>query len=384
MSWLNSLRPPPLRQGLALCAALLPQLLCAWTIELGDSRSDVLKAYGTPPSRMVTASRELFRYQEGELIIEKGVVVDIRFRNKEPALLNPGFIKESRAAEEAQTAAAAAQAAAAVPETQEKPPAPTPADKRPDEGPGHTMLWMLGGGLLLGGLLFYRMYRKFKAEAEAAELRKLELVKFRSGAGNNAPRQHAPAHIAVLIRPNLDQLEWRALDELVRSYFHAQGWVSKRTRVEINGSTRSLLCRRNESRPSAFLFCVPAVGAILGADQVRLMEGILVEECLPEGFIVTTGDFSSEARALALQSRRLELISGDALMHLFRKLPRKPHAAIVSQVFSGEYAVPSCTACESKLSLHEGPPARWLCSQHPALQHGFPVAQHAGEVVSPA
>jgi len=384
MPWLNSLRPPPLRHGLALCAALLPQLLCAWTIELGDSRSDVLKAYGTPPSRMVTASRELFRYQEGELIIEKGVVVDIRFRTKEPALLNPGFIKESRATEQAPVVAEAAPAPEPVPEPALQAPAPSPQASKPDDSQGHPMAWMLAGGLLLGGLLFYRMYRKFKAEADAAELRKLELVNFRAGAGTHTPRYQNPSHISVLLRPNLDQLEWRALDELVRNYFHAQGWISKRTRVDINGSTRSLLCRRNESRPSAFLFCVPAVGAILGTDQVRLMEGILVEECLPEGFIVTTGDFSSEARAMTLESRRLELISGDALIHLFRKLPRKPHAAIVSQAFSGEYVVPSCTACESKLSLVEGPPARWLCPQHPTLQHGFPAVQRVGETVSPA
>jgi hypothetical protein len=378
MSWLNFPRIPSPRQGLALGAILLPQFLCAWTIGLGDSRSDVLKAYGAPPSKMVTAQRELFRYQEGELIIENGVVVDIRFHTHEPALLNQGFVKESRDA-----------APAPAPKVEKPAPAQPPAPP-PAQPPSKSDFWenipfsplagLIGIGLFVGLFVVYRTYRRIKDETEAAARRKQEIQFGQSPAPVlNSTTQ---GKIAFLTRSSLDRLEWRAFDELVRNYMNTQGWVTKRVRVDPNGTTRSLLWKRSEARPSAYLCCVPITGAWLDVEQVRQVEEILLEESLPDAFIITTGDFSSEARTHALKSRRVELVSGDALMSHFRNLPRKQHALIVSQAFTGDFETPSCPACEIKMVPTDEPKPRWVCPQQPTCRQSFPMAQAIAAVTS--
>jgi len=383
MPWQHSLRTLSPRQGLALCAALLPHLLCAWTIELGDTRDDVLKAYGTPPSRMGTASRELFRYQEGELILEDGKVVEVRFRTAEPALLNPGFIKEARAAEEAAAAAAAEAEKLRLAEAEKARLAALVVAKQKleivtKETEEHRFwtnpfLWLGVGGALGGVGLYFWLYRRFKAQAEAATIVKPQIPV--SHALDRMMRPSSIPHLAIFTRSHLDRIEWRVFDELVRNYLNTQGWVAKRVSVDGHGTTRSLLWKRNEARPSAYLCCMPAVGAMLSIDHVRQIELVLEEESLPEGFIVTTGDFTSEARNYTLRKRHVELVSGDALMTLLRNLPRKQHSTIVSQTLSGNYDTPSCPSCEIKMVLQDGPQPRWLCPQQPGCQRSFPAVK---------
>ena len=73
----------------------------------------------------------------------------------------------------------------------------------------------------------------------------------------------------------------------------------------------------------------------------------------------------------------MELVSGDALMSHFRNLPRKQHAFIVSQAFTGDFETPSCPACEIKMVAMDEPQPRWVCPMKPSCRHSFPMAQTA-------
>jgi len=176
-------------------------------------------------------------------------------------------------------------------------------------------------------------------------------------------RKAAQLHSDVANRADgLAQMRWRDFEELVAEYFRRQGFA-----VTVNGGGGAdggvdVWLQKGTDR--YLVQCKHWRGRRVGVEVVREMYGLISAKRLAGGYVVTSGDFTDEARKF-VEGRELKLING-------RSLKRGVQAqALAREGVTGRPA--------------ETPNARPISSKHPttapAVSVAMPLCPACGEAM---
>lgn len=169
-------------------------------------------------------------------------------------------------------------------------------------------------------------------------------------------------------------MTWREFETLVGEYFRRQGYA-----VIDNGGGGpdggvDVLLQKGADR--YLVQCKHWRALRVGVQPVRELYGVMAAKRVAGGFVVTSGDFTDEARSFA-QGREVQLINGKALQSAIRaQAASAPRAGAASQrpmpqpiAAPMASTAPSCPLCNASMVLRQarsGPTAGkkfWGCSQ---------------------
>jgi len=169
-------------------------------------------------------------------------------------------------------------------------------------------------------------------------------------------------------------MTWRDFETLVGEYFRRQGYA-----VIDNGGGGpdggvDVLLQKGADR--YLVQCKHWRALRVGVQPVRELYGVMAAKRVAGGFVVTSGDFTDEARSFA-QGREVQLINGKTLQSAIRaQAAAAPRAGAASQrpmpqptAAPTASTAPSCPLCNASMVLRQarsGPTAGkkfWGCSQ---------------------
>lgn len=175
----------------------------------------------------------------------------------------------------------------------------------------------------------------------------------------------------------LRAMTWQEFERLVGEAYRRQGY-----RVEEVGGGGAdggvdLILRRE--RETALVQCKRWKQAKVGAPTVRELRGAVARDGASRGIFVTSGAFTSEAKAEA-KGQPIELVDGDALLELVKQAQGQQAAAQSSPaVVEMISAPPACPQCQSPMVLRTSQKGSnagskfWGCPTFPRCRGTRPV-----------
>lgn len=177
----------------------------------------------------------------------------------------------------------------------------------------------------------------------------------------------------------LNGMSWQEFEMLVGEAFRLQGYsVTELGGAGADGGVDLVLRKGNEK----FLVqCKQWKAYKVGVDVVRELYGVMAAEGAAGGFVITSGAFTSDAKAFA-EGRNVKLVDGPKLFGLLQQAKSvksarsaPAHAAVPSMSSAPrEAAPPSCPKCQAPMvrrTAKKGANAGsqfWGCSTYPACR----------------
>ena len=181
------------------------------------------------------------------------------------------------------------------------------------------------------------------------------------GAGISAYKRHRAKHLHAEAANRADsvaQMTWRDFEVLVGEYFRRQGFT-----VFDNGGGGpdggvDVLLQKGADR--YLVQCKQWRALRVGVQPVRELYGVMAARRVAGGFVVTSGEFTQEARSFA-EGREIQLINGRALQSGIRAqsnpaaLPARsvPTATLAVPAVPAAPAIPSCPRCNAPMVLRQ-------------------------------
>jgi restriction system protein len=183
------------------------------------------------------------------------------------------------------------------------------------------------------------------------------------------PRRPLPAperSTPVVFTPELlSALEWRHFEILVTLYFQKTGFTARRRRAGADGGVDIEVSQPGSNEPYAYVQCKAWHAYTVGIKPVRELFGVMADEKMPLGFIVTTGEFTAEAVAFA-RGKSLKLVTGYDLIKDLNALPEPDRVTIFGEITANDYTTPTCPRCDVKMVERKGPKGLfWGCRHYP-------------------
>jgi len=114
-------------------------------------------------------------------------------------------------------------------------------------------------------------------------------------------------------------LSWSEFEQLVAELFRRQGYaVTENLLGGADGGVDLVLMKGNEH---ALVQCKNWRAQPVGASVVRELKGVMATRGIPCGFVVSSGTFTSQAKAFAAEAR-ISLVDGQQLMSIRRQLSK--------------------------------------------------------------
>lgn len=123
------------------------------------------------------------------------------------------------------------------------------------------------------------------------------------------------AHDATERSDGIAQMHWRDFETLVAEYFRRQSMTVTETGGGGPDGGVDVIARRGTDR--YLVQCKHWRARRVGVEPVRELYGLIAAQRLAGGYVVTSGDFTEQARAFA-SGREIELINGRALQRGLR------------------------------------------------------------------
>jgi restriction system protein len=192
----------------------------------------------------------------------------------------------------------------------------------------------------------------------------------------------------------LDGITWKEFEILVGEAFRLQGYqVTENHAGGADGGIDLVLRKGNEK---FFVQCKQWKAFTVGVTIVRELYGVMAAERAVGGFVVTSGQFTKDAKEFA-KGRNVELIDGPKLMTMIRKAqaarnssvaaprpvtPTAPAPAIVkpAPAPSPTLATPTCPVCSKSMvqrTAKKGANAGqsfWGCTGYPSCRGTRPAS----------
>jgi len=167
----------------------------------------------------------------------------------------------------------------------------------------------------------------------------------------------------------LKEIEWKRFEELSRAYFERRGLKAKTTKIGADGGVDIHLYQSESDTPSAFVQCKAWNKYKVGIKPVRELFGVMAADDIQDGFFMTTGVFTSEAKQFA--KGKLNLVTGETLLRFISNLPKEEQYALLDVATEGDYTTPSCPRCGIKMEARESKKGDnpgsdfWGCTNYP-------------------
>jgi restriction system protein len=185
---------------------------------------------------------------------------------------------------------------------------------------------------------------------------------------------------------SLRTLSWRDFERLVAEAFHRRGYAVAETGLGGTDGGIDLLLQRDGRR--TLVQCKQWKTQRVGVVTVREQFGLLTHHGADEAILVTTGDYTAEAKAFA-RDKPMRLIAGEELLDMVRGVQpaqrTSTDAAATSSIREQPSQSPGCPRCGSAMVKRAARATRapFLgCSQFPRCRgiRGLPEPAGAGEV----
>lgn len=189
-------------------------------------------------------------------------------------------------------------------------------------------------------------------------------------------RQAAQLHNDAANRADgISQMSWREFEVLVAEHFRRLGFSVTETGGGGPDGGVDVLLKKGSDR--YIVQCKHWRARRVGVEPVRELYGVMAARRMAGGFVVTSGDFTDDARAFA-NGRELQLVNGKALQRGIRQQTVSPSAGQTGSAASParpvaaapvEPSSPECPKCGAAMAIRvarKGPNAGrpfWGCSQ---------------------
>jgi hypothetical protein len=379
----------------AIAAGLTPP------IPLGATKAEVIQQVGWPNGRGMAGDREAWTYRGYRVVFESGVVVLVQpadeppqsKRSLAPQQLQPRVPAARPPASPQPSPHVVAQPASGVgtlyssaKQSASSKAAQVPLEVRPTPTPvavsphavlvnaaSKLVLFLLAiGAVIISAFLLSRRRQASDllrhlgplsptSEDPLLRLPPRQATERRSGSATEQTRTPS-----ALTFENLQTLEWKRIEELNACIFSADGWRAEMTCDGSDGGIDIKLTRNEDPERRAYVQC-KAWSSLIGVKPVRELFGVMAADGVAEGYFVTTGSFTADARAFAV-GKTLHLVSGRELVVRFTRLPEADRARILAQVFRDGFATPSCPQCSSKMVMKGAFAQYWTCPRFPVCR----------------
>jgi len=166
-------------------------------------------------------------------------------------------------------------------------------------------------------------------------------------------------------------MSWRAFEMLVGEAFRRQGYAVEETGLGGADGGIDLLLRKEGK--TVLVQCKQWRSRQVPVTVVREMFGLLAHHNANGVIIVSTGDYTADARRFAM-GKPIELINGDQLLAMVRSIqaavspaPQEPGFAAAT-VPTAPADAPTCPSCQSVMVRRENRRTReafWGCASYP-------------------
>jgi len=165
----------------------------------------------------------------------------------------------------------------------------------------------------------------------------------------------------------LKRLEWRRLEEVCVAYFEALGFTTRVARTGADGGVDISLVAEGDEKASVLVQCKAWDAYGIGIKRLLALSAAMTEAGLGEGMLVTSGRFTSEAKAFAAK-HNIRLIDGAALLAKFAELAAEQALALLRFATDGDFLTPTCPECAVKMVSRQstqGGRKFWGCRNYP-------------------
>lgn len=400
-------------------------------IARGAGQDAVIRAYGWPKGKSVTDGREIWLYENFQVMFEKAAVVSVTYASgsaPKPAfrpvpgppssgarLPMPAVSQPTSISGRAANSATHVRPGAADPPSElapkrppreatsavNLPPPSLPATPRADAGA--TRRWLVVSAIFAAMIVVALAGKRRRSKSRtvapvpvspepAAPTRWQDHVaeKLRTAsastvripgldAGTSTPMlpppvDEAPVEAFTELTPALlGVLEWKRFEILVELYFRETGVRAERTCIGADGGVDVKLYRPGQERPFSYVQCKAWASWRVDVKAVRELFGVMAADGIAEGVFATTGEFTSEARAFA--DGKLLLLDGAGIIARFNQLTPVARQRILSAVTEGDYTTPTCPSCDIKMVFRDGGNPSWGCRNFPRCSNTIWVSR---------
>lgn len=194
----------------------------------------------------------------------------------------------------------------------------------------------------------------------------------------------APTSPNEWTRELLQDIEWKRFEDLCQKFYEAKGIRAACTPLGPDGGIDIRLYQDGSGQATAIVQCKAWGDSFVGVKPIRELLGVMVHEKVEKAFFMTSGNYSDEAKAFA-GPNRITLIDGTLLLAMIKRLPEAAQAALLQFATAGDYNVPSCPSCGTKMRLVPGKEGKrdfWGCKSFPRCRQKLGVRR--GTVSPPA
>jgi len=168
-------------------------------------------------------------------------------------------------------------------------------------------------------------------------------------------------------KQGIEGITWREFEMLVGEWFRRQGYGVRETDTEPDGGVDLVLTRDGETY---LVQCKQWKAYKVGVNIVRELLGVMASQGAAGGYIVTSGDFTKEARRFAASSG-IKLIDGAQLASWIRTVKTEDHPPVTPGIPTPPPSTPACPVCGADMQerkatrgAHAGQ-LFWGCSRYP-------------------
>ena len=188
-----------------------------------------------------------------------------------------------------------------------------------------------------------------------------------ASAAAQPPRPTLPTQWA---REVFELIEWRRFEAVVEALFAQAGFATRSQSHGADGGVDIWLYSVNHAdgdAPVSIVQCKQWMRWKVGVKEVRELRGVMAQHGIARGQLVTTSDFTAEAREFAA-ANGIGLHDVDGLLRLIATRHPKQQDALLEVAFDGEWWRPTCASCGIKLverTAREGGRPFWGCENYP-------------------
>lgn len=178
-------------------------------------------------------------------------------------------------------------------------------------------------------------------------------------------------------RPNnwslelIREIEWKKYEELCTAYYLEKGLRAEATPLGADGGIDIKVYQGNSDLPTSIVQCKAWNNKSIGVKEIREFLGVMSHEKITKGFYMTTGEYTNDAKEIAL-SNQITLITGEMLLLMIKRLPEESQKRLLSVATEGDYTIPSCPSCGVKMIRRSGKKSDfWGCKNYPRCRNMF-------------
>ncbi len=191
-----------------------------------------------------------------------------------------------------------------------------------------------------------------------------------------AGRTSDPIERARFSVPLLRQMDWKKLQELVTVMLTRAGFQTEIAYVRPDAAFALTVMHPSKgTRTDAFVQCPPWGNLSVDLNMVKELFNAVLAEGASRGIFITPGEFSDEARTFAAM-RPLELIDGQSMLRSLLKMGEDEQEYYLKMATIGQYTVPSCPACSTRMELREDTTAEEGDGKRDVVLQGRQVINH--------